>query len=145
MGIIKMNVSQLREALEEAVGILAAAGGHDDEEVSEFLCELRHRLIQPRTTTGRSQKQPDDLAVARYVQRLRDAGTDKIEFDGIVSELTKDKAIHKEEMDAIAHEYTQGRSQWQKKSDALKEIKTRFSERAYQAAKMMQVDKASRW
>ena len=59
-----MNVRQFRRALEDAAGILAAAGatkqhkeilafieifeGHDDDEVGEFLAELSRRLALPQ-------------------------------------------------------------------------------------------------
>jgi hypothetical protein len=155
-----MNVRQLREALEEAAGIFAASGaksqkekieafleifhGHDDEEVAEFLAGLRQRLSQPDTPVERPRKQPDELIVERYVQRLRDTGTDKTAFDAVFAELSKDKALGKEEAEAIARQYADSRARLDKKG-ALKEIKTRFSELAYQAVKMMQVDKASRY
>ena len=160
-GIRAMNVKQLREALEEAAGIFAAAGankqndeiqafleifrGHDGETVTDFLAGLRKRLSEPEVAAGKTGRKADDLIVGRYVQRLRKAGTDKIAFDSVFADLSEDRAVGKEEADAIAHQYTEGRAQWRKRGDALREIKTRFSERAYQAVKMMRVDKASRW
>ena len=155
-----MNVRQLREALEEAAGIFAASGakaqkdkieafleifrGHDEEAVSEFLVGLRQRLSKPDTPVETPRNQPDELIVERYVQRLRDAGADKTAFDGVFTDLSKDKAVRKEEAEAIARQYADSRTRLDKKG-ALKEIKTRFTERAYQEAKMIQVDKASRW
>jgi hypothetical protein len=154
-----MNVKQLRAALQEAASIFEASGaksqkdkveafleifrGHDEEAVPEFLAGLRQRLTQPDPPAGRSPRQPDELIVERYVQRLQDAGIDKIAFDAVFAALSKDKAIAKEEAEAIARRYADSRARLDKRS-ALKEIKTRFSERAYQAVKLMQVDKAGR-
>src|SRR5262249_8525418 len=116
-----MNVKQLREALEEAAGIFAAAGatkqsdeiqafleifpGHDGETVADFLAGLQKRLSESEVPGGKPTRKADDLIVGRYVQRLRKAGTDKIAFDSAFADLSEDRAVRKEEADAIAHQY----------------------------------------
>jgi hypothetical protein len=139
---------KLREALEEAAGIVAAAGakaqfralqrfvevfeGQDDEPVSQLMADLRRRLhMEP--------------AVDRYIERLVGAGVDKKAFDSVLSELSKDRDIRKDQANAIAREYTEGSATWPTKAGALKEIKASFAERALDAVKMRQVDKASRF
>lgn len=154
-----MNVKELRQVLEEAEAILAASGataqtknfklflelfkGRDDQPVSQFLAELKLRLCPPTSDTVELPK-INEPVVERYVQRLRDAGIDNNIFDNIFSELLKDKQISKEDADAIAHRYTKGRDRWPTKAAALQELKTRFGERVYQAAKMTRVDKIGR-
>ncbi len=143
-----MIVKRLREALEEAAGIMAAAGaktqhkafqtfldifkGHDNQPVPEFLAGLQRELRQ-------------EPAVDRYIERLLEAGIDKKAFDSVFAELSKDKSIRKDEANAIARRYTEGLASWPTKARAMKEIKTSFAERALDAVKMRQVDKASRY
>ena len=139
---------KLREALEEAAGIVAAAGakvqsralqrfvevfkGQDDQPVSQLMADLRRRLhMEP--------------AVDRYIERLVGAGVDKKAFDSVLSELSKDRDIRKDQANAIARKYTEGSATWPTKARALKEIKASFAERALDAVKMRQVDKASRF
>lgn len=156
-----MNVKELREVLEEAEGILAAAGakgqskefraflgllsGHDHRPVSEFLAELRKRLNGESVPTRGAEERADEATVARYVQRLRDAGADRRTFDLLFAELVKDDRVGKDEADAIAHLYTGGRDKWPKKGEALRAITDWFAHEAYQTVKLKQVDKASRW
>jgi hypothetical protein len=158
-GTKPMNVKELREALEEAEGILAAAGaksrskdfrsfldllnGHDERPVKEFLADLRHRLNGSQTAPPKSSKQLNEQVVIGYIERLRDASINRTSFDRVFAELTKDKSVRKNEADAIAHRYTGGREKWPKKSDALRAIADWFTHEAYQAVKMKQVDKAT--
>ena len=139
---------KLREALEEAAGIVAAAGakaqsralqrfvevfkGQDDQPVSQLMADLRRRLHTEPT-------------VDRYIERLVGAGVDKKTFDSVFAEISKDRDIRKDQANAIAREYTEGSATWPTKARALKEIKASFSERALDAVKMRQVDKASRF
>jgi hypothetical protein len=143
-----MIVKRLREALEEAASLMAAAGaktqykalqtfldifkGQDNQPVSEFLAGLERRLSQ-------------DPTVDRYIERLLEAGIDKKAFDGVFDELSKDKSVRKDEANAIARRYTEGNASWPTKARAMKEIKESFKERALDSVKMRQVDKASRY
>ena len=143
-----MIVKRLRETLEEAAGIMAAAGaktqykafqtfldifkGQDNQPVAEFLADLQRRLGRER-------------AVDHYIERLLEAGVDKKAFDSVFAELSKDKSIRKDEANVIACRYTEGRASWPTKASAMKEIKASFAERALHAVKMRQVDKASRY
>jgi hypothetical protein len=154
-----MNVKELREVLEEADGILAAAGaksrskdfrrflellqGHDEQPVGEFLAGLRQRLKGSKPARAKLLKRADEQRISRYIEQLRDAGIDRSIFDRVFAELSKDKGVRKEEADAIAHRYTGGRDKWPKKSDALRAIADWFAHEAYQAVKMKQVDKAT--
>src|SRR5215471_15270227 len=133
-----MIVKRLREALEEAAGIVAAAGaktqhkalqtfleifaGRDDQPVPEFLAGLQRQLRQ-------------EPAIGRYVERLLEAGIDRKVFDSVFAELSKDKSIRKDEANAIARRYTEGQTSWPTKARAMKEIKTSFVERAFDAVK----------
>jgi hypothetical protein len=154
-----MNVKELREVLEEAEGILAAAGangprkefrtflelfkGHDDRSVADFLAELREHLNSPQPLTESQPRRLDEKIVLHYVQRLRNAGAVKSVFDGVYADLSDDTRVRKEEADAIAHQYTGGRHKWPKKAEALTAITDWFAHSAYQAVKMKQVDKAT--
>jgi hypothetical protein len=153
-----MNVKELRQALEEAAGILAAAGakgpsrdlgaflklfdGHDDQPVEQFLSDLKVRLDRPAPVPKR-ERPPDEQTVERYVQRLRQVGTDKILFDSVFAEISNDRAIRKEEADAVAHKYIGGRESWPTKREALEAIKQWFAHLAYQAVKLRTGEKAS--
>jgi hypothetical protein len=154
-----MNVKELREVLEEAEGILSAAGaktsskdfrtfvdlfkGHDDRPVAEFLAELRGRLNGRQPQSQVQPKAADEGVVAHYLKRLRDAGTDKSAFDRVHADLSNDSRVGKSEADAIAHSYTDGRERWPSKSEALSAIADAFAYEAYQAVKMKRVDKAT--
>jgi hypothetical protein len=138
---------KLREALEEAAGIMAAAGakaqsralqrfvevfkGQDDQPVSQ-MADLQRRLHM-------------GPAVDRYIERLVGAGVDKKAFDSVLAGISKDRDIRKDEANAIACKYTEGSATWPTKARAVKEIKASFAERALDAVKMRQVDKASRF
>jgi hypothetical protein len=139
---------KLREALEEAAGIMAAAGakaqfralqrfvevfkGQDDWPVSQLMADLQRRLhMEP--------------AVDRYIERLVGAGVDKKAFDSVLAEISKDRDIRKDQANAITRKYTEGSATWSTKARAVKEIKASFAERALDAVKMRQVDKASRF
>jgi hypothetical protein len=154
-----MNVKELRAVLEDAEGILTAAGargpskdfrtflellqGRDDQPVAEFLAELRERLSGRQVAAHPQPKEPDEDVVAYYVRHLHEAGTAKHVFDGVFSDLSSDRRVGKDEADAIAHAYTGGRDRWPKKSEALRAIEDWFTDGTYQAAKMKQVDKAT--
>ncbi len=144
-----MSVKRLRAAVDEIASIFSAVGakahsksfnalselleGHDDRSIAEFFASLNKKPL-----TGQA-------LIQQYVSRLESAGTDELAFGGIFSELRSNKSIKKAEADAIAAGYTKGRSKWRTKTDAIKAIETTFRERAYQAVKMRQVEKASRW
>jgi hypothetical protein len=154
-----MNVKELREVLQEAEGILAAAGakgprkefraflelfkGQDDRPVADFLAELREHLTGRQSPSVSQPRGPDEEVVLHYVQRLRSAGTVKSVFDRVYADLSDDSRVSKEEADAIAHQYTGGRDKWPKKAEALTAIADWFAHGAYQAVKMKQVDKAT--
>ena len=154
-----MNVKELREVLEEAEGILTAAGakgpskdfrtflelfkGHDDRPITEFLAELRERLSDRPRPPDVQPNGPDEGVVAHYVQQLHEAGIAQHLFDRLFTELSNDRRVGKAEADAIAHRYTGGRDQWPKKSEALNAIEQWFTHAAYQAVKMKRVDKAT--
>jgi hypothetical protein len=160
-GTMRMNVGELRRALEEAEGILSSAGakaagkdlraflqifeGRDHEDINVFFDELRRRLstiTEPREDTPRVH---DADRVDRYVAALNSAGTDKPAFTAVHAELKKDKVVSKEDVDTIAHRFTGGRTQWPSKSEALSAIQEWFDHKAYQAVKMIQVDKGTPW
>src|SRR5438552_3492776 len=103
---MRMNVGELRRALEEAEEILSAAGaktagkdlraflqifaGREQEDINVFFDELRRRLS---TATGAREDAPraHDLdRVDRYVAALNSAGTDKPAFTVVHAELKKD-------------------------------------------------------
>jgi hypothetical protein len=100
-----------------------------------------------------SQKKPvqaseplsSQILVDQYIQKLDSVGTNSNDFDAVFSEIQRDKSIRKPEADAIAAAYTKGRRTWPTKREAFEAIETTFRDRAYQAVKMMQVDKASRF
>jgi hypothetical protein len=155
-----MNVKELREVLEEADGILAAAGakvqsrefrtfldllkGHDHRLVEDFLADLREHLNGQHANARSTGGHADTGTVTRYVQRLREVGTDKHAFDRLFDELSNDNRIGKDEADAIAHLFIGGRIRWPRKSDALRAISDWFAHEAYQSVKLKQVEKASR-
>jgi len=156
-----MSVSRLREALEDVYSIFDAAGAksqskdlraflnllkdHDNESSSEFVARLRNHLTKPKTRSRKAAGAIDQLKIDEYVHKLRDAGIDGTAFEAVMVELRKDKHVRKGEADAIASVYTAGRPSWPKKGDALKAIASAFDERVYQATKMRQVDRASRF
>ena len=143
-----MNVKKLRETLEEAVGIMAAAGaraqskalqafvdifkGQDDQPISQLIVDLQERLHP-------------EPAVDLYTERLIKAGIDKRAFDSVLAEISKDRTVRKDQANAIAGKYTEGGAHWPSKARAIKEIKASFAERALDSVKMQQVDKASRF
>jgi hypothetical protein len=144
-----MSVKRLRAAIDEITSIFSAAGantqsktfnalsklleGNDDKSIREFFASLNKKPLSGQAL------------IQHYVSKLESPGTDELAFAGIFSELRSNKSIKKAEADAIAAGYTKGRSKWRAKADAIKAIETTFRERAYQAVKMRQVEKASRW
>ena len=141
----RADTKDLIKAIKQALDEAPASRRTPAESGRKVQVKEKHRRFTPYRPQGQPSGKParkdDDLIVERYVQRLRNAGTDKIAFDSVFAELSEDGAVGKEEADAIAHQYTEGRAHWPKKGDALKEIKTRFSERAYQALKMTRVSR----
>ena len=147
-----MNVKSLRAAVSSIADILATSGrrqkptlemvvqlleGHDEESLEEFLAGLRHRLAPPMGK--RAIQELDQIAVAQYVRRLQEAGTDPTTFDSIFGDLSEDKAVRKVEANAIAQAYTGGRPEWPTKQKALEAIKTWFGAIAFNETKMRRV------
>jgi len=153
-----MGVKNLRKALEDIQAVFVAAktpklatelqsfvrifDGRDEEKTSEFIAQIKERLNKTRATP---QLPAADQTILHYVTRLKEAGVSEPMFELTFKELSKDTKVKKGEADAIAATYTGGRQSWPKKADALKAIKVAFNERVYEAAKMRQVDKASRF
>jgi hypothetical protein len=149
-----VNVGSFRQALCELADILAASGaenksqslravaklleGHDEEAVEAYLASLRQQLSESKPRRAQSSE-VNAVAVAHYVRRLQDAGSEKAEFDAILAELRNDETVRKAEADAIAHGYTAGRRQWPTKHEALAAIETCFGARAFDATKMRRV------
>jgi hypothetical protein len=154
-----MNVGELRRALEEAESILAAAktptkdlraflevfADRDHEDIDVFFDELRRRLSIATDAADTHQRVPDTALIERYVRGLNDAGTDKASFATLYAQLKKDRAVQKEEADAIAHQFTGGRRNWPSRGEALAAVQDWFDHKAYQAVKMLQVDKGTAW
>jgi hypothetical protein len=156
-----MNVGELKRALEEAEGILSAAGsktagkdlrtflqifaGREHEDINVFFDELRRRLNAASEPPAAPTRAANGDRVDRYVNALNSTGTDKSAFTVIYNELKKDKTVSKDDVDAIAHRFTGGRAQWPSKSEALTAIEEWFDHKAYQAVKMLQVDKGTPW
>jgi len=154
-----MTVKRLREALEEVTAILETVGaksqsksfkalldifdGHDGKSTASFLAELQQGLAQPKSSASKAGAGADKGKVDEYVRRLSEAGIDEVQFNVVFKDLQKDRAVRKGEADLIANMYTRGRSRWPKKGDAIDAVRRTFEERLYQAAKMVQVDKAS--
>jgi hypothetical protein len=116
--------------------------------VAEFLAELRGRLNGRQIPQETQIKRPDDKRrdeeiVGSYVQRLHEAATAKQMFDRVYTDLSTDRKVGKNEADAIAHLYTGGRERWPTKGEALTAIQDWFTQKAYQAVKMKQVDSAN--
>jgi hypothetical protein len=147
-----MSVKRLRAAIDQIASILQSAGagnqsknfsalsslleGNDEKSLPEFFAVLSAPTV-PATVSGDG--------INRYIRRIEEAGTDEVGFSFVMSELLKDKAIRKADVDAIASGYTKGRSKWPTKRDGIKAIEATFRERAYQAVKMRQVEKASKF
>jgi hypothetical protein len=149
-----VNVKSLRAAIRSIADILATSGrpqrptlqtvmrlfdGHEEESLEEFLASLRHRLARRLPTGRRAIQALDQTAVAQYVHRLREAGTDPAAFKSVFGDLSKDKAIRKAEANAIAQAYTSGRPEWPTKQKALEAIATWFSMTAFNETKMRRV------
>lgn len=156
-----VDVKELRIVLEELQGILSATNvrgaskdvasflklfnGHDDETVEQFLRDLESRLHERAEPPVALPKKPDEFVVGRYVRMLGDAGTDESAFDAAFAMLSADKAVGKVEAEAIAFEYigyAGGRRTWPNRKPALQAIEDWFKHIAYEAVKMIQLDKA---
>lgn len=153
-----MSVKKLIDALQDVGSIFAAGGAktqsrnfgsfinaisrHENEAASTYLQGLRSVLAKTTKKPG-AQAQAD--VVAFYTEKLNAAGTDEHAFRSILARLNKDKTVRKPEMEAIAAAYRGGQSQWRTKKDAAQAIMTFFNERAYEAVKMLRVDKGSRF
>jgi ribosomal protein L12E/L44/L45/RPP1/RPP2 len=170
-----MTIKTVRDAIRDIAAILVAAGvktqskdlasldaaleGSDHKSVSEFFAELQQRLAQSKAASRRSPETADKSQTSKrstsatadqstvdgYLQRLQAAANDEADFHVVFSELKKSKAVRKPEADAIAAAYTNGRTKWPSKAAAFGAIDGAFRERAYQAVKLQQVDKASRF
>jgi hypothetical protein len=168
-----MSVKKVRDAISEIAIILGAAGAKtpskelgalgrvleadDGKSVTGFFSELQQRLARgkaigassPKGTSKKSvpraQALSDQAHIDQYVQRLENAGTDGNDFQAVFSEIRHDKSIRKPEADGIAAAYTKGRLTWPTKREAFEAIEATFRDRAFQAVKMLQVDKASRF
>jgi hypothetical protein len=169
-----MSVKKVRDAINEIAAILGAVGaktpskelgalsrvleGGDDKSVTDFFSELQQRLTRGKAVGASSPKRPtpkkpvakaealaDQARMDQYVRRLDNAGTDDNGFHAVLSEIRGDKLIRKPEANAIAAAYTKGRLTWPTKREAFEAIEATFRDRAYQAVKMLQVDKASRF
>jgi hypothetical protein len=93
--------------------------------ISEALDDLRQVLQSQRTAVQ-----------AKYIERLRGAGTDETAFNTVMRELEKEKHLDKEMASAIAHGYTDGRKEWPTAKAAFKAIRKTFDQRAYQESKL---------
>ena len=97
----------------------------EDRPVSEALNDLRQVLDDQKASLQ-----------AKYVKRLRDAGTDETAFNSVMRDLEKEKHLDKEMTSAIAHAYTDGRKEWPTPKAAFKAIRKTFDQRAYQESKL---------
>jgi hypothetical protein len=157
-----MNVGELKRALEEAEGILTAAGakaagkgvrdfleilsGRENEDIDVFFDELRRRLSaaagSSRADRGHAH---DDDRIDGYLHSLNGVGTDKAAFAAVFARLRGDRSVTKEDADTIAHGFTGGRNSWPSKAEALAAIKDWFDHKVYDAVKMQQVDQGTPW
>lgn len=170
-----MTIKTVRDAIRDIAAVLVAAGvkaqskdlvsldaaleGSDHKSVSEFFAELQQRLAQPKAAGRRSPETADKSKTTKrsasaavdqstvdgYVHKLQTAAADEADFRAIFLEMKKSKSVRKPEADAIAAAYTSGRPKWSTKTAAFAAIESAFRERAYQAVKLQQVDKASRF
>jgi hypothetical protein len=76
--------------------------------------------------------------VDEVVEALKAAGTDRATFNAALASVSGRLA----KVNAIQHGYIGGREGWPSKRAALQAIEETFRERAYQAVKLTQVDKA---
>jgi hypothetical protein len=168
-----MSVKKVRDALSEIAAVLGAAGAKtpskelsalscaledgDRKSVTEFFSELGERVTRGKAVGASSAKRTsrksvtksepisDQARIDQYVGRLEKAGIDSNEFQAVLSEIRRDKLIRKPEANGIAAAYTKGRLTWPTKGEAFEAIEATFRDRAFQAVKMLQVDKASRF
>lgn len=153
-----MSVKKLIDALQDAASIFAAGGAktqskgienflsalrrHESEDASRYIGRVRTALTQPEKA---ARPPAGGEVVDYYLGQLNAVGTDESEFRALLARMNKDKRLRKPEMDAVAASYTGGRSQWKTKKDAAQAIVNAFNERAYEAVKMLRVDKGSRF
>jgi hypothetical protein len=167
-----MSVKKVRDAISEIAAVLGAAGAKtpskelsalscaldddDGKSVTDFFSELRERTRAKAvgaSTAKRASKKSvtksgalcDQACIDQYVRRLEDAGTDSNRFQAVLSEILRDKLVRKPEADGIAAAYAKGRLTWPTKRAAFEAVEATFRDRAFQAVKMLQVDKASRF
>lgn len=164
-----MRIGKVREAMTELAALFGAAGakaqnkelaalsksleGHEDKSIAEFFLELQWRATNVSSRKKSSGKKSDSLPdvflhqerVDQYVEKLDKAGTNDNDFRVVLSEVRLDKLIRKREADAIASAYAKVRRAWKTKREAFDAIESTFRQRGYQAVKMKQVDKASRF
>lgn len=145
-----MTVKAVKETIADAAAVVEAASsgaaadeirdagallGEDAERpAAEAIAELEQLLGQQRR----------ELIVS-YAERLRQAGTDEAAFGVVEQALEADALMGRSDVEAIAHAYCQGRSKWPSRKAALKAIRTKFTERAYNESKMRIVERSRVW
>ncbi|MGA7326063.1 MAG: hypothetical protein WBX25_16655, partial [Rhodomicrobium sp.] len=86
----------------------------------------------------------DQLTSRQIADRLEKLGADDATFARLFAGL-QEKSLSKEKVIEVAALYVGGQPRWKTKPAALKAIRGSFEDRAYQASKMVFVDKSTPW
>ena len=123
--------------------VLGILEGHEDQSIAEFVENMQQLLAKPAS----SKKAPvlDEVAVKRYVDRLKATGINRDQFEVVYKELHADKHMKKAEVVAVTHGYTGYKMTYGTKKSALDEIRSKFTERARQEARSSIIDKITPW
>lgn len=123
--------------------VLDILDGHEDETVVEFVQNTRQLLAAP--TPSRKKNQVDEVNVRRYIESLKNTGSDRPAFEAAFNSLKNDSKMRKAELVEVARGYTGYEMSYKTRKHALDDIRAKFTEIARQEARSSIIDKITPW
>jgi len=145
-----MKVGDLKTLLARAEAFLAASDGKAAAEgmrcVHDMLGGDQHKSVDAfvAETLAILPEQVEQLTAKQIADKLETLGSDDAAFAKLFAGL-QEKSVTKEKAIEVAAFYIGGESRWKTKPAALKAIRGSYEDRAYQASKMVFVDKSTPW
>jgi hypothetical protein len=124
-----MDIRALSDSLE----------AHAAESLNVFCAQADAWLAAPKPRgggKGAAKKRPDEAAITSYVAELRDVGTERAAFEGVLAKLKADKSLKSADVAEIARRYANTVTKYRSIAAAHADIATAFTQQARFANKV---------
>lgn len=145
-----MKVKELKTLLSSAEAFLSASGAEAGAGALRDVCtildgdgqETVHEFVEE--TLAALPEQLEAFSAQQIAARLDKLDTDDAAFVRLFAALHAKEVSNKKVIE-VAALYLGGAARWKTKQAALKAIRSGYEDRAYQACKMVFVDKSTPW